>query len=124
MKLIQIRKNICLPILAAAIFIAMLPLIGLLTGTAFSTGLYGANYQEASLDTDPRRYWFMIKLELAIVAFLLFRAKFTFPLFHATYVAILNFRENHKFIANFILYLIVPVIVVAFCIFLIAYFEL
>jgi len=119
MKIIKARDRIDKVILGAALTLAIMPAIGLLTGTAFSMGLYGVNYQEASLQDNPAQYWFVIKLELTVVFLIAFKAKFTFPLFDDAYQKILNFKENNKIVAYIVLYLIVPILVVTLCLFLI-----
>ena len=67
MNLIELRNKIDTAILSAALTIAIMPFFGLLSGTAISVGLYGANYQEISLQDEPERYWFIIKIEFAVV---------------------------------------------------------
>tara|TARA_R110002033_G_scaffold50855_1_gene98006 strand:- start:323 stop:697 length:375 start_codon:yes stop_codon:yes gene_type:complete len=124
MKIVKARDKMNKAILGAALTLAIMPIIGLLTGTAFSMGLYGVNYQEASLHNNPEQYWFVIKLETTIVLFIFFRAIFTFPLFGSIYQALLIFRENNKFIAYLILYLAIPILVVALCFFLMSFFNL
>ncbi|MGI2180300.1 hypothetical protein [Shewanella frigidimarina] len=124
MKIVKARDRINKAILGAALTLAIMPIIGLLTGTAFSMGLYGINYEEVSLQNNPEQYWFVIKLETSVVLFIVFRAKFTFPLFDSIYQALLTFRDKYKLIAYLLLYLATPILVVALCFFLMSFFNL
>ncbi len=111
--LIEPRNKIDQGMFMAALTLAILPIIGLLSGTAISMGLHGVNYQEASLQDNPSQYWFLIKLELAIVFSMLFLSKFRFPLIESTYQGILNFKEGHRIVFFIIFYLAIPIAVVA-----------
>lgn len=124
MKIIKLRERVDQGMLCVAFIFAIMPVIGLVTGTAFSPGIFGSNYQEASLGNNSDRYWFFIKSELGIVLFILFRAKFEFPLIYTLYQNLLNFKDNNKVLAYTILYLIVPVAVVALCLLLIYLFDI
>lgn len=118
MKLIKYRNKIDSAMLSAALMISALPAIGLLSGTAISFGLYGNNYQEISLVEDPEGYWFTIKLELTVIASMIFLSKFDFPLFAYTYEKLLKFRRENIIFSYFLLYLVVPIFVVSLIIFL------
>ena len=119
MRVIKAREHINKEMLFASVLLATLPVIGLLSGEAISMGIYGANYQEVSLQGNPSEYWFIIKLELIVVFFFLIKAKFCFPLFDAAYQNVLRFKRENTFIAYTLLYLVIPVSVVALCLFLI-----
>lgn len=112
MKLIKYRNKIDSAMLSAALMISVLPAIGLLSGTAVSFGLYGTNYQEISLVEDPEGYWFTIKLELAVIASMIFLSKFDFPLFAFAYEKLLKFRKENLIFSYFLLYLVVPIFVI------------
>lgn len=112
MKLIKYRNKIDGAMLSAALMISALPAIGLLSGTAVSFGLYGTNYQEISLVEDPEGYWFTIKLELAVIASMIFLSKFDFPLFAFAYEKLLKFRKENLIFSYFLLYLVVPIFVI------------
>ncbi len=124
MKIIKARNKVDKAILTAALILAIMPVMGLLTGTAFSMGLYGVNYQEATLQYNPEQYWFVIKLELTVVLFIMCRAKFNLPLFDAAYQRLITFKNDNKFIAYTLLYLVIPICVVALCLVLMSYFQL
>lgn len=124
MKIIKFRKRIDRAILGGATILAIMPAIGLITGTAFSMGLYGVNYQEASLQDNPEQYWFVIRLELAIVLFFMFRSIIAFPVLGAAYQQVLIFRERNKVLAYAVLYLIIPILAVALCLTLLSVFNL
>jgi len=118
MKLIKYRNKIDSAMLSAALMISVLPAIGLLSGTAVSFGLYGTNYQEISLVEDPEGYWFTIKLELAVIASMIFLSKFDFPLFAFAYEKLLKFRKENLIFSYFLLYLVVPIFVISLIILL------
>lgn len=124
MKIIKARNKLDKGILFAALILAVLPITGLLSGVSISMGLYGMNYQEVALQDNTPQYWFVIKLEFAVVFFYLLRAKYCFPLFDAAYQRLIILKNNNKLIAYTLLYLVIPICVVALCFFLMSYFQL
>jgi len=112
-KVIEPRNKIEQGMFMAALTLAILPIIGLVSGTAISMGLHGVNYQEATLQDNPSQYWFLIKIELAVVFSMLFLSKFRFPLIESAYQGVLNFKEGHKIVFFIIFYLAIPIVVVA-----------
>jgi hypothetical protein len=120
MKLIVFRGKIDIAILSAALTIAIMPIIGLLSGTAISVGLYGANYQEISLQDNPGRYWFIIKVELAVVLWILALSLFRFPVFEQMHRQITLFEEKNKIFFISLMYLGVPVIATFLIVFVVA----
>jgi hypothetical protein len=112
-KVIEPRNKIEQGMFMAALTLAILPIIGLVSGTAISMGLHGVNYQEATLQDNPSQYWFLIKIELAVVFSMLFLSKFRFPLIESAYQRVLNFKEGHKIVFFMIFYLAIPIVVVA-----------
>lgn len=124
MQLIKLRDKLDKGILGGAIALSLLPIIGLLSGTAISMGIYGSNFQSFSLAENPQQYWFTIKIELFIAFFCTALAKLEFPLLNAGYQKILHFRQTHKLLAYLTLYLVIPVLVVALCLWLLYLFDL
>jgi uncharacterized membrane protein YkvI len=122
MKIIKTRDKVDKGILVATLILAVLPVIGLLSGVATSMGLYGMNYQEVALLDNPEDYWYIIKLELSVVFCGFIKATYCFPLFDAAYQRILLFKQDKTFIAYTLLYIAIPICVVAFCLFLISFF--
>jgi hypothetical protein len=122
MKIIKARDKIDKEILVATLILAVLPVIGLFSGIATSMGLYGMNYQEVALQDHPEEYWYVIKLEFSVVFCGFIKAKFCFPIFDAAYQRILLFKQKNTFIAYTLLYLVIPIFVVVFCLFLISFF--
>lgn len=114
MKIIESRKKIDTVILSVGFIIALMPAIGLFTGTAFSMGLHGSNYQEASLIDNPSRYWFLIKVQCVVVLSFVFLSIFRFPLFEAGYQKILDFKQGNRVIFFLIFFVAIPILVVAF----------
>lgn len=124
MKLIKVRDTIDKAYMSAASMIAIMPIIGLLTGTAISMGYNGINYQEVTMTDDLDKYWFIINVEFIVVFCMALLSKLDFPLIEAAYQRILMFRNAHKFRAYIILYLIIPILAVTFIIFLLFLFDL
>lgn len=124
MKLIKVRDSIDGAHIGAASIIAIMPIIGLLTGTAISMGYNGINYQEVAMSEDPDKYWFTIKWEFIVVFFMALLSKLDFPLIDAAYQRILMFRNAHKFKAYIILFLIIPILAVVVIILLLYLFDL
>jgi len=118
MKLIKVRDTIDKAYVGAASIIAIMPIIGLLTGTAISMGYNGINYQEVTMTDDLDKYWFIINVEFIVVLCMALLSKLDFPLIEAAYQRILMFRNAHKVKAYIILYLIIPILAVTFIIFL------
>ena len=121
MKIIALRLQIDKGFLACACLFALMPIYGLITGTAFPQG---RSTIEPSLLINPDRYWFIIKLECYIVGVMLIRSIVVFPLIYAVYQTILRYRDEHKVIAYLLLYLITPIVVVIFLLSLLYYFDL
>ena len=109
MKLIKLRKKIDVMILVVALAIATMPAFGLLSETAISFGLYGANYQEISLHDNPSQYWFVIKVELAVTFYFLILSIFRFPLFEELYRKMMVIKEKNKISFNLFMYIAVPI---------------
>ena len=102
------------------IFLLLLPLFGLITGTAISIGIYGSNYQEFSIIDDADRYWFTIKLELFISFFMVFLSYVKFPIYEHYYGKLLSYRERNK-VKFFVLAFVLTPIVITCLIALIMY---
>ncbi len=124
MKLIKVRDSIDKAHIGAASMIAILPIIGLLTGTAISMGYNGINYQEIAMSDDPDKYWFIIKWEITVALLMALLSKLDFPLIEAAYQKILMFRNELKFTAYIILFIIIPILAVGFIILLLFLFDL
>ncbi|NQZ29961.1 MAG: hypothetical protein HRU06_01750 [Oceanospirillaceae bacterium] len=123
MKLIEVRKQLDRAIFAVALIFAMMPAIGLLTGTAFGFGIYGAGYVEAALNDDPDAYWYLIQLEFFVVFGMVCLSLFDFPLIQNIYDRVLSFKAKNKVIAYIGFYLILPISVVILCILLLLIFD-
>ena len=109
MNIIELRNKNDTAILSAALTIAIMPFFGLLSGTAISVGLYGANYQEISLQDEPERYWFIIKIEFAVVLLFLVLSIFRSPVYEYMYRKIALFEEKNKVLFYLLMYLAVPI---------------
>lgn len=110
MKLIVLRNKIDIAILRAALTIAILSFFGLFSGTAISVGLYGANYQEILLHDDPERYWFIIKIELAVTLWIVILSLFRFPIYEYMYRKISLFEEKNKILFYSLMFLGIPIL--------------
>jgi len=113
MKLIEIRDRVDKGILGAALILTSMPVIGLLTGTAFGT-TYTQGYFEALLSVNSDKYWFIITLESLLAMYCLFLAYFDFPLIKKLYEKLGEFKEKNRVIYYLGIYLILPIIIVAF----------
>jgi len=113
MKLIEVRSRVDKGILGAALILASMPVIGLLTGTAFGT-TYTQGYFEALLSVNSDKYWFIITLESLIAIYCIFLAYFDFPLIKNLYERLERFKEKNKIIYYVGIYLILPICIVAF----------
>ena len=124
MKLVKWRKRPDKVILSVSVLLALMPLWGLLTGTAFSLGAYGSNYHEFGLAQEPDRFWFLIKVQGAIWAYVVMLAFVDFPLIKHLYERLIAFKNQHKIISYLTLYLLVPIIVVALFLFCLHVFDI
>lgn len=113
MKLIEVRNRVDKGILGAALILTSMPIIGLLTGTAFGT-TYTQGYFEALLSVNSDKYWFIITLESLVVVYCLILAYFDFPLIKNLYQRLENFKERNKVIYYLGIYLLVPISIVSF----------
>jgi hypothetical protein len=100
MKLIKVRDRVDKGILGAALILASMPVIGLLTGTAFGT-TYTQGYFEALLSVNSDKYC-------------IFLAYFDFPLIKNLYERLGGFKRRNKMIYYLGIYLILPICIVAF----------
>ena len=66
-------------IAGAALTLAVLPTISLLSWTVVSAGKFVVNCNEVSLGTDPQQYWFTMGIEVAVVVRLLVLSIIKFP---------------------------------------------
>jgi len=121
MKIIELRSQVDKVFLLCACLFALMPIYGLVTGTAFPQG---RSTIEPILQTNPDRYWYIIKLEGYVVAGMLIRSIVVFPLIDAAYQRLLRYRDEHKVIAYLLLYLVTPIVVVIFLLSLLYYFDL
>jgi len=120
MKLLDKRVERSTSLFAIGIFLLLLPIYGLLSGTAISVGLYGSNYQEIRIDADVHRYWFIIYIELFVSLSMVVLSYIHFPLYEHYYLKLINYRDNNKTLFVLLMFVLVP-IVVTFLIVLIMY---
>ena len=120
MKLYEFKNKVDLVIVSAALTIAILPVFGLISESAISFGLYGVNYKKVALEDDPQRYWFIIKLEFAVVLWLLTSSVIRFPFIESAQTKIVLFRKKNRVTFFFVTFLIIPVIVTGLIILIIA----
>ena len=123
MKLIKLRKKIDKSAMSVALCFAIFPVLALLTGTAFLVGSFGGGYLQADLSTDPGTYWYIVTLLLCIVLWLVVLAFFDFPLIKNIYECVLTYKSQNRVISYLGLYLILPIVVVAFGIGLLLIFD-
>ncbi len=113
MRFCKFRNKMDLIAVGAALTLAVLPTIGLISGTAISLSKYGGGYSEVSLRADPQQYWFIIKIEIAIVAWILMLSIVRFPIVEYAQVKIELFREKNRVRFYLVAFLGVPVVVTA-----------
>lgn len=119
MKFIETKK-INLMIVSAAIVLAILPVIGLITGAAISPGLFGANYQEIDLINNPDRYWFIIKIEIFVAFYTFFLSFVSFPYFSMVYSKVILYRSKNRIKFFFVMFLGVPILITCLMVFIVA----
>ncbi len=93
------------------IFLLLLPLFGLITGTAISIGIYGSNYQEFSIIDDTDRYWFTINLELLVSFTMVFLSYVKFPIYEHYYGKLLSYRESNKVKFIVLTFVLTPIVI-------------
>ena len=71
--------------------------------------LYGANHKEIPLKFDPERYWFIIKIELAVTLCFLILSVFRFPIYEYMYRKITLFEEKNKILFYSLMFLGIPI---------------
>jgi hypothetical protein len=123
MKLVEVRKQLDRAAMSIALLFAIMPAIGLVSGTALLIGSYSRDYLEADLSKDPGTYWYIILLELCVVLGLVGLSLFDFPLIKSTYERVLSYKAENKVVSYIGFYLILPITVVAFCFILLLTFD-
>lgn len=121
MKLVRVRERPDRAIMSVAFIFAIIPVIFLLTENAILFGR--GNYSEANLSDDPEEYWQIICFYFSLVIGLICLSLFDFPLIKCIYKRVLRYKSENKMISYIGLYLVLPIIVVVFCIVLLFVFD-
>ena len=118
MKFIDKRDERLSPLFNVGIFLLILPTFGLISGTAISVGIFGANYQEISIVDDADRYWFTIYVELIVSFTMVVLSYIRFPIYEFYYGKILSFRESNKLLFFVLAFVLIPILVTGLVIFI------
>lgn len=122
LKIIKLRDQVEKGILGVGIIFFTMPVIGLFTGVAFGSG-YTLGYIEALLSEDPSGYWYLIKIEFFIAFYVFILAFFDFPIIKYSYEKVITFKNNHKVVSYLGLYLVFPVLFLAFIFYCLFFFS-
>ncbi len=122
MKLYEFTK-INLYVVLAALVISILPIYGLLSETAISVGMYGANYEAIDLKNNPQHYWFIIKVEWYVVLWTFTLSFIRFPIIESAQKKISRYRKEHKIIFLLVAFLMIPIIATALIILIMAILQ-
>ena len=118
MKFVIKRDKKCSVLFNVGVTLMLLPIFGMLSGTAVSLGIYGANYQEFSIVDEPDRYWFTIYIELIVSFTMIALSYIRFPIYEAYYGKLLGYRERNKICFILLAYVLVPILAACLIVFI------